>query len=144
MPVVISSRKPGPLVIPLADATGKKFRQGPGAVRIEKVAREGGRTTTVNFFVSEEASPVVRTRVSAGPEPDYLGDFLRDRVEFQDAEGHPLNWQVIGEPWASRTGGELRVQTYVSGVGPPARMLVYRLHRLATEIPFEFDNVPSP
>ncbi len=51
---------------------------------------------------------------------------------------------LLGGPPASTTNDELRVQTFVSGVAPPARLRVYRLHRLATEIPFEFDDVPSP
>ena len=38
LPVVIASRKPDPLVIPLADAAGKTFRQGLSVVRIEKVS----------------------------------------------------------------------------------------------------------
>ena len=88
--------------------------------------------------------PADRTRVSAGPETDYIGDFLRNRIEFEDAEGHPLSWLLLGAPAASTTNGEIRVRTFVSGVAPPARLRVYRLHRLATEIPFEFGEVPSP
>ena len=88
--------------------------------------------------------PADRTRVSAGPETDYIGDFLPARIEFEDAEGHPLSWQLLGAPSASTTNDEIKVQTFVSGVAPPARLRVYRLHRLATEIPFEFGEVPSP
>ena len=43
LPVVISSRRPDPLVIPLVGAAGKTFRQGPRVVRIEKVFRRGTR-----------------------------------------------------------------------------------------------------
>ena len=41
LPVVISSRRPDPLVIPLVGAAGKTFRQGPRVVRIEKVSGQG-------------------------------------------------------------------------------------------------------
>ena len=71
-------------------------------------------------------------------------DFLPDRLEFDDAEGHPLSWVLLGAPSASTTHDEIQVRTFVSGVAPPARLRVYRLHRLATEIPFEFGEVPSP
>ena len=144
LPVVISSRRPDPLVIPLVGAAGKTFRQGPRVVRIEKVSGQGTGTTAVDLSLSEDVIPADRTRVSAGPETDYIGDFLPNRIEFEDAEGHPLSWLLLGDPAASTTNDEIRVQTFVSGVAPPARLRVYRLHRLATEIPFEFGDVPSP
>jgi hypothetical protein len=144
LPVVISSRKPDPLVIPLVGAVGKTFSQGPRVVRIEKVSGQGPSTTAVHLSLSEDVIPADRTRVSAGPETDYIGDFLPDRIEFDDAEGHPLSWLLLGAPSASTTNDEIRVRTFVSGGAPPARLRVYRLHRLATEIPFEFGEVPSP
>jgi hypothetical protein len=144
LPVVISSRRPGPLVIPLVGAVGKTFRQGPRAVRIEKISRAGQMNTAVDLFLSEDLIPADRTRASAGAEADYLGDFLRNRMEFEDAEGHPLNWLLVFNPVASATNDEIRAQTYVSGVAPPARLRVYRLHRFATEVTFEFSDVRSP
>jgi hypothetical protein len=146
LPVVVSSRRPDPLVIPLVGAAGKTFRQGGIVVRIETVSAQGARPMAVNLSLSEDVIPADRTRVSAGPETDYVGDFLRNRIEFEDAEGHLLTWNLVGGPLSSATtaNGELRVRTYVSGVGPPAPLRVYRLHRLATEIPFEFVDVPSP
>ena len=144
LPVVITSRRPDPLVIPLVGAAGKTFRQGPRVVRIEEVSGQGPRTMAVNLSLSEDVIPADRTRVSVGAETDYIGDFLPNRIEFDDAEGHPLRWLLLGEPAASTTNDEIRVRTFVSGVAPPARLRVYRLHRLATEIPFEFGDVRSP
>jgi hypothetical protein len=145
LPVVISSRRADPLVIPMAGAAGKTFRHNGCVVRIEAVPAPGARPPAVNLSLSEDLIPADRTRISTGPETDHIGDFLRDRIEFQDAQGHPLTWQLLGAPMASASNanGELRVRTYVSGTAPPARLLVYRLHRLATEIPFEFGDIPS-
>ena len=100
----------------------------------------------VNLSLSEDVIPADRTRVSAGPETDYVGDFLRNRIEFEDANGHLLTWNFLGGHLASATttNGELQVRTFVSGVAPPARLCVHRRRCLATEIPFEFDDVPSP
>jgi hypothetical protein len=144
LPVVISSRKPAPLVIPLVDAAGKTFRQGPFVVRIEKVSTSNANTTEVDLLLSEDVGPPERTRIALGPEMDYVGDYLANRIEFEDAEGHPLNWLFLGNHPTSTESGELRVQTYVAGVAPPARLSVYGLHRVATEIPFKFGDVPSP
>jgi len=55
-----------------------------------------------------------------------------------------LIWLLLGASSATTTNDGIRVRTFVSGVAPPARLRVYRLHRLATEIPFEFGEVPSP
>jgi hypothetical protein len=145
LPVVISTRRPDPLVIPLVGSAGKTFRQGPRVVRIEKISARGARTTEIDLFVSEDVIPADRTRVSTGAETDYIGDFLPNRIEFEDAEGHPLSWTLFGVPRASTTNDEVLVQTWVAGAAPPLpRLRVYRLHRLATEIPFEFGDVPSP
>ena len=144
LPVVISSRSPGPLVIPLAGASGKTFRQDRSVVRIETVATRDAATTAVNLLLSEDVRPPDHGRPSWGPETDYGGDFLRNRLEFEDAEGHRLSWLILGDHPAPTPNGELRLQTFVSGRTPPARLLVYRFLRLATEIPFEFGDVPSP
>ena len=144
LPIVISSRRPSPLVIPLVDAAGKTFRQRPSVVRIDKVSTGGPKTTEVNFFLNEDEGPADLTRVSAGPEKDYVGDYLSNRIDFEDAEGHSLSWLLLGAHSSSATNGERSVQTLVGGIAPPARVRVYRLNRLATEIPFEFGAVPSP
>jgi hypothetical protein len=144
LPVVISSRRPSPLVIPLADAAGKTFHQGVSVVRIENVSNPHAKTTEFNLVLSEDASPTDRTRVSEGREKDYIGDFLRNRIEFEDVDGHPMSWLLMGDHPVATTNGELRALTSVSGIAPPAAVHVYRLRRLATEIPFELGDVPSP
>ncbi len=128
LPLVIASRKPDPLVIPLADAAGKTFRQGASVVRIEKVSTdEGLNIPTVELSLSEDGIPPERTRTSAGPEKDHVGDFLRSRIEFEDARGRPLNWLLLGDPPVPNPNGERRVQTFISGDPPPARLRIYRL-----------------
>lgn len=144
LPVVISSRRPDPLIISLVDTAGKAFRKGQSVVRIEKVATDGEQTTTVNLLIGEERIPTDRTQVAAGPQTDFIGDYLRNRVEFLDAKGHALSWLLLGNRPTPTTSGEFQVKALVSGVEPPDRLHVYQLHRLATEVPFEFSGVPSP
>jgi hypothetical protein len=144
LPVVISSRRPDPLLIPLAGAAGKTFRQGPAVVRIDKVDAQGAQTTSIELSLSEDVIPADRPRVRLGAETDFVGDFLANRLEFEDAEGRLLSWLLIGDPAASATNNEIQVRTFVSGTARPAMLRVYRLHRVATELPFEFADVPSP
>ena len=144
LPVVITSRRPDPLVIPLVGAADKTFRQGPRVVRIEQISGDGPRTTVLELSLSEDVMPADRTRASMGPETDYIGDFLPARIEFDDADGHPLRWLLLPAFSAVTKTDEIQVRTFVSSAAPPARLRVYRLHRLATEVPFEFGEVPSP
>jgi hypothetical protein len=57
-------------------------------------------------------------------EKDYVGDYLRDRIEFEDAEGRSMSWLLRGAHLASTTNGEISVQTLVGGAAPPARLRV--------------------
>ena len=98
----------------------------------------------MNFSLSDDLGPTDRTRISAGPEKDYLGDYLSNRIDFEDSGGHPLSWILLGGRPASTKNGELSVQVFVTVGTQPARLRVYRLHRLATEIPFAFGNVFLP
>jgi hypothetical protein len=144
LPVVISSRRPDPLLIPLTGAAGKTFRQGPAVVRIEKVYAQGAQATAIELSLSEDVIPADRTRVRLGAETDFVGDFLANRLEFEDAGGRLLRWLLLGDAAASAANDEVQVRTFVSGVARPALLRVYRLHRVATELPFEFADVPSP
>ncbi len=142
LPVVISSRAPGPLVIPLSGAAGKTFRQGRNVVRVETVSRGNGQNV-VTLVLSEDGGESRRGRDALGPQADHLSDFVQHRLDFEDDAGRPLRWTLAGQPQPN-TNGELRAQIYVGAPVAPARLLVYRLLRLASEVPFEFVDVPSP
>jgi hypothetical protein len=150
LPVVISSREPGPLDIPLAGASGKTFHRDACAVRVENIAR-GGQSTVLSLVLGDgdgdgesEGQPGRgRGRSSEGPQEDDVRDSLRHRLAFEDAEGHPLHWLPPRGPQGGASR-EFRVQVFVAGPAPPARLRVYRLRRLATEIRFECDDVPPP
>ena len=73
----------------------------------------------------------------------FIGDYLRDRIEFVDADGRPLSVNLPFPHPTANPSGEFLVQTLVSGP-TVAQLRIYRLSRLATEIPFEFNDVPSP
>jgi hypothetical protein len=143
LPVVISVRRPGPLVIPLADAAGKTFRQDGGVVRVEQGPSPNRRPASLMLVLSDDPPEADRGRESWGPQPDRISELVRNRLEFEDAEGHPLNWMLLGRP-LSDPSGQLRVQIHFTGSAPPSRLRVYRLYRLATEVPLAFENAPAP
>ncbi len=72
-----------------------------------------------------------------------MTDLARNRLEFQDDGGHALSWLLPFDPSPGRDAA-VSLRANVSGPDPPARLLVYRLRRLATEVAVEFGGVPSP
>ncbi len=142
LPVVIARRQPDPITIPLADAAGKEFRRGSAVVRVAGLGAAANNQTQVDFALGDEAK--LANRASAGPEADRLGDYPRDRIEFEDADGRPLAWVLPGNPFAATADGKIQVQALVAGPAPPARLRVFGLLRLATELPFELHGIPAP
>jgi hypothetical protein len=147
LPMVISARRPGPLEIPLTGAAGKTFQHEGMSVRVESIATRAVRTTAVALVLSQEDGPPGRGSgrgpASTGPEADRVTEFVANRLEFEDDGGRPMAMLLVGHP-SPDTNGALRVQPLVSGPTPPARLRVYRLNSLATEIPFEMGGVPAP
>ena len=146
LPVVITARMLDPLVIPLAGAAGKTFRQGTRSVRITAAVNRNAQMKTVDFFLNEDAASGDSAGLAAGTQKDYIGDYLRDRIEFIDPQGVAMTWDLpFPDPIPDRNGERrIHIQTLVNGALPPAQMRIYRLSRLAIEIPFEFNDVPSP
>ena len=101
---------------------------------------------TVTFSLREDAHPSELGGGSAGPQTDHLGDYLPDRIEFVDAQGHPMTWLLPFNHFhqlVPNSQGELNVQVFVNGTVPAAQLHIYQLYRLKTEIPFEFSDVPG-
>jgi hypothetical protein len=148
LPVIISSREPGPLDVSLAVPPRTTFRRDACVVTVENMIHNG-RHTTLSLVLGNgegpgkgEAEPW-RGHSSEGPQADDVRDALPHRLVFEDAEGHPLTWAPPRGPLRAPSR-EFRVEVLISGPAPPARLRVYRLRRLATEIRFEYDNVPPP
>jgi hypothetical protein len=142
--VVLSVREPDPLVIPLVDAVGKAFRHPSGiTITIERVNPPVSRSTGLVLGVTEGDPPAGRSPQSPGVIPDPMTDLIRNRLEFQDDAGRALTWLLPFEPSLGQNR-VMRLQPSVAGPERPARLLVYRLRRVATEITVEFDGVPAP
>lgn len=139
LPVILSRRRPDPLVIPLADAAHKTFRHGGAVVQVTGVSTSG---ITLVLRNDEEEPPA---RKGDGPpvptaKDDPLTELVRNRIEFEDADGKLLSWSH-NPPFASPQS-ELRLTARIRGKA--ARLRVYRLYRLATALRFRFADVPVP
>ncbi len=135
MPVVVSARRPDPLVIPLDDAPGKSYRHEEATIRFRIVQDAGKNHFQVEITLTPDPAP-------AGSRADRGPALPLDQFAFEDRDGHPLPWLPMNQGPAQ--GGETRLQVLISGGERPIRLLHHGLIRASTEIPFEFVDVPLP
>jgi hypothetical protein len=93
--------------------------------------------------MTEGDPPAGRSAESPGVVPDPMTDLIRNRLEFQDDGSRALAWLLPFDPSVG-LNRVMRFQVSVTSPERPARLLVYRLRRVATEIAVEFDGVPAP
>lgn len=151
IPASVATRRPDALVIPVAGAAGKSFRNEDATVVLHDIrpAAPGagagvapGGPTIVELSITPEAS-----RAAAAPEPaPDLDTFLPRtdygplQIELIDAEGRPVHWYISA---SQQNGDETRLTLTTTGA-TPAVLRHYGVIRANTEIPFEFRDVPMP
>lgn len=133
VPLAVAARRPDPLTIRLADATGREARNGEFAVTVHAVRADADGTQIELSFRPERAEG------RPGAAAAILG-----RVEVVDAKGRvlpwgPLNADVQGE--SARLGLQV---TPAPDQGPPAQLRLYGLVRATAEVPFEFRDIRMP
>ena len=133
LPVIVSARKPHPLIIPLT---------GSG----EQVGRHDG--TLLAYRVARDAAPNLEVELKVGPDPDPPGvPFERlvpmdSQFAFEDNSGQPLAWYVLRRD--TDTEGRTVLGLWV-GDGPrPIRLSYHGLIAKKLEIPFEFSDIALP
>jgi hypothetical protein len=147
LPVLVATRKSNPLVVKLNGANGRTFRNDDVALTIHDVHPLGNtRQMSIELTVRPLSGSGGGPPTAAGP-----GDFLVHRpdtshqqIEVSDAHGRVLHWyQTSFDSEASRMTLTMTPQAPELN-GPPAELRFYGLARSATEISFEFNNLPLP
>jgi hypothetical protein len=148
VPVIVSTRKDDPLVIPLADAKGKTFNTAEWGVTVHEIKADADQPrTTIEISVrsSAPADPALGGRVGmelAGLRSSYQA---QSQIEILDAQGRAYRQWF---PASSRADAEeLRMTLMLlpsDDVGAPAQIRFYDMARAATEATFEFHDIPMP
>ena len=144
LPVVVATRKGNPLVVPLSGTSGKSFRNEEATVEVQEV-RLNPKTNQTSIQIA------VRTNRSSGGEADLLAamptamarrpETSQQQIEVLDGQGRLIPWYLSNDaegvaddldPHAARARGRRRVLRY------------YSMVRAATEVSFEFTDVPLP
>jgi hypothetical protein len=144
VPISVITRTGDPIIVPLAGAEGKTFSKGGIALSVASVSRIGENTSFKITIRGEQAD----RRFSPGlaiPLGEYKPPYsVEDHVQVQDDQGRALWWNA--GPLRNVAGGELEtpLTVYAGPGGTAARVLYYGVVGAATQVPFEFTDLPLP
>jgi len=145
IPLVVSTRRPGPLEIPLTDATNKSFAQNNVRIVVGEV-RIGG---------ADQAS-TIELSIKAGEDSSHRAEADDDEVAEIRSVASPQQLEVLDAagrmiPWFPSSsffnGEEAKLTLTLLDRGVPTVPVSIRYHgviRDQTEVPFEFRDLPMP
>jgi hypothetical protein len=145
VPVMVSTRKPGPLVIPLAGAAGKSFHNDDVTLYVEEIrANPNARQTTIELSVQPLSKPPIansgRTPVGTGMNI-HRPEIYSQQIEVVDSRGRPVTCFPSGDGEGSRM--VLMIPTR-DPAASPSELRYYAMSRATTEVSFAFEDLPMP
>jgi hypothetical protein len=144
IPVSVSCRRPGPLIVPLENSVGKTFENSDTELTVHSVrALPDSRQTLVELSIKANGPD---SPVSAEPE-SYSSLFPRGgqeqlQIDVLDTNERLMPWfQSIADAENSRV--TLTVTSSLRSAAPK-ELRYYSVARTDVEIPFEFSGIPMP
>ena len=145
VPVTVSTRKPGPLVVPLSNAAGKTFQNDDAVITVRDIrTNPATRMTSIDLLVRSVGAPSGAAAVAVPPgEFAYQRpDLGQQQIEVLDAQGRALAWyNTSPDPEGSRL--TLTLAPHNEQI-VPAELRYHALAHASAEVAFEFENVPMP
>ena len=142
IPLVVSTRKPDPFEIPLADATSKTFRQGKLAIRIGEVrVGQPDQGATIDLTIKLGEAPA-----GDGGGDDAIREVASpQQLEVLDAAGRMIPW-FPSSSFYDGTEARLTLTLLDRGAAPavPTTLRYHGVIRDRTDVPFEFRDLPMP
>jgi hypothetical protein len=144
IPLRVSSRRPDPLVVPLAGAAGKTFVQRDLRLTIHDL-RTGASSRGRQIDISVREERLDSAPATADPalrDPGSRLDSYQQNIEILDAQNRPLTWFQTGlEMESSRLTLSLASP---AATAEPHELRYYRLTETMVDVPFTFSDVPMP
>jgi hypothetical protein len=145
VPAAVASRRPDPLVVPLAQAAGKTFENPDVRLTVHDV-----RTLTNNHQTAIEISvkAIDQARSDDRGESDRFGDIIHRpdtqhlQIEVFDSRGQLIPWFQSGLD--SETSHITLTLTNLPQMAGLKELRYYTLSRATVNIPFEFTDIPMP
>jgi len=141
----VSSRRPDPLVVTLANATGKTFENQDYRLTVHDMHPS---PTSHHMLVELSIKAVDSDQSSDHSEIDALSDGLQRadpqhlQIEVIDARGQLITWFQSGAD--AETGRFTLTLTNLPRSSEPKELRYYTLTRAAVTVPFEFADIPMP
>lgn len=145
IPLLVSTRRPDPLVISLGDAPGKMFRRDQVAVTVEEVHAGLDQLTTIDLVVKATGRSAGGANVESTEGDEVRSIASPQQLEVLDAAGRIIQWFPTSSIF---NGEEAKLSlTLLDRGGVPAVPATIRYHGLIrdrTEVAFEFRDIPMP
>lgn len=150
LPVMVSARKDGAMVVNLADAKGKTFKNEDVTLTVHDVIQAAPNQQSTSIDISFHSNNLPDD--DNGPAGRFGGASIfsgmnspQNQMEILDANDRPYpQWY----PSKTRIDNDEARMTLVlmqtDGIGPPAKIRYYEMARATTDVPFEFNNVEMP
>jgi hypothetical protein len=142
IPLAVSSRRPDPLVVPLANAVGKTIENPDVQLSVDEIrSLPNSRTTQIELTVR----PSDRESTSNGEIDGSITLFRRSfppppQIELIDTRGQQVTWIQ-----SSADAANSRITLTVSNLTTELKELrYYTLSRANVTVPFEFSDIPLP
>jgi hypothetical protein len=147
VPITAVARTGRVLSFSLRGTEGQSFSAGGATVIVQKFGVEHGRPTPLQLLVYGPREPESSERAS-GPNQRTLGPLpLRfnhaDHIQILDARGRPIVSGIQASPTPDGKGGIL-LTLYPGPNGSPAEVRYHDIAAVATEVPFDFADLPMP
>ena len=136
--LAIEGRRPDPLVIPMADARGRTFRQGSMSVEVTDVLNQPGKRPEIELaarFGDFRAVPVLQA-----PHNNWIY-WAGGVIEVRDARGEPIAWKS-GPLAGNLEDDRPRLRIVLDADSHPAEIRYYGLMRTIAEVPIELTDIP--
>ena len=145
IPLVVSTRKPDPLEIPLADAANKSFAQNNVKIVVGEV-RVGGadQASTIELSIKAGEDSFHRAEGDDDEVAEIRSVASPQQLEVLDAAGRMIPWFPSSSFF---NGEEAKLTLTLLDRGVPTIPTSIRYHgviRDQTEVPFEFHDLPMP
>jgi len=146
VPIAVATRKPNPLVVPLAGASGKSFRNEQVTLAIQEIrTNPNSNQTSIELAVRHQGGQGASTNGPGAQGNEFMlhrQDVHQQQIEVLDARGRTIPWYHSS---FDAEGARITLTlTPPDGVATPTELRYYSLARTATEVPFEFADVAMP
>jgi hypothetical protein len=145
LPIMVATRKPEPLVVPLQGGAGKSFHNDDVNLSILDVRINPANNQTSIDLVIRPGAPSSSGFAPQGgngsPFQIQRPDMHQQQIEVVDSQGRVIPWYHSS---FDAEGARMTLTLTPHDQAAPTELHYFGLARASTEVSFEFSNIPMP